>query len=281
MRLFFGVIFLLIGVLIVMGLYDISIFGTMIENLFYLWPFILIIIGISILSNIKGLRWLRYVSMIFIVIFALALIFYPFGLFDEDDYQEFPIRIGIQDPNREMIIKLNFPKIDLNVETDKTLTSEIRGSYHSNENDIEIISSGDRITISNEMDYRFYTFRKTRKRIRLKVPEDVNFELLVDTAALKADFLLEENPFSIIDINTAMLNMNMTVNRFKRPMHFISDSAIDNLDFIIPEQASINVENDSGIKKTTIDDQIGQNAVSPDLRLSLNSGISNLSIEGK
>src|SRR6056297_1508379 len=218
MRLFFGVLLLVLGILLVFGLFNSSVFSTIFENLFYLWPFILILIGLSILSNIKGLRWLRFINAIFIILFALALIFYPNDLLSDGVYEEYPFQVALDESADKNIIEINVATIYLEVISDETLENKITGTYYSNVDDTDIRITGNRVRISRKDDNTFFFFRKPKYELLLTIPEKSNIELLIDSAVFKGDINLEKNSIEIIDINTAILNLNLKIKAFPIPL---------------------------------------------------------------
>src|SRR6056297_2643210 len=167
MRLFFGILLLVIGILLVFGLFDSSVFSTIFENLFYLWPFILILIGLSILSNIKGLRWLRFINAIFIVLFTLALIFYPSDLLSDGEYEEYQFQIALNESADKNIVEIDVATVYLEVVTDETLENIISGTYYSNVDDTDVRISGNRIRITRKNDNKFFAFRKPKYELHL------------------------------------------------------------------------------------------------------------------
>src|SRR6056297_1408726 len=179
MHLFFGVMLLVIGVLLVFGLFYATIFSTIFENLFYLWPFILILIGLSILSKIKGLRWLRFINAIFIICFALALIFYPTDFLTDKQYQEYSFQVALDETAEKNILELDVPTVYLEVVSDESLDNMISGTYYSHVDDTQIRISGNRVRISRENDNKIFLFGTPRYELSLRIPEDTNLELLI------------------------------------------------------------------------------------------------------
>ncbi len=280
MRLFFGLTLLLIGVLIVFGIFDTSIFGTMIENLFFLWPFILIMIGISILSNIKTLRWLKVVNVIFIIAFTLALMFYPTDYYGSREYEEYPFQIAISSPEVKTILELELGTVYLEIDTDYELTNIISGSYISDKNDLEIEQSGNRLKLIRDNDYQFFAFKKPRHEIHLKVPADSNLELLIDSAVVKGKLNLKENPFEYVDINTAMLDLDILLKNTGKPLYFKTQSAINSLDFYLPKNSMYYDNIESAISNLKIkDNTFKENENIPDIILDVHSAISNIHLE--
>ncbi|HOO33631.1 MAG TPA: hypothetical protein PK466_05505 [Thermotogota bacterium] len=279
MRLFFGLTLLLIGLLIVFGIFDASIFGTMVENLFFLWPFILIMIGISILSNIKGLRWLKIVNVFCIIAFTLALMFYPTDYYNASEYQEFPFQIAIASPEVKTILELELGTVYLEIDTDYELSNMISGVYVSDENDLEVDHSANRIKLKRENDYQVFAFKKPRHEIHLKVPADAYMELLIDAAVVKGDLNLKTNPFEYVDINTAMLDLDVSLNSINRTLYFKSQSAINTIDFYLPEYTDYYRNVQSAINNFSVrEDHINSTETDPDIVVDVHSAISNISL---
>jgi len=281
MKLFFGIILLTIGVLLVFGLIDASLFSNAFENLFYLWPFILIMIGLSILSNVKGLRWLRVINSILIIGFAFALFFFPADFLSDGVYKEIPFQIALDGDSEKNIIELEIGTVYLEVVSDRQLSDMITGTYVSREDDMKIYMSGNRLKISRKDDYKFYLFKKPRNELHLKVPEDGNLELLIDSAVLKSDLILKKNPFEIIDINTAILNMNMEVEEFTVPMKLICESAINDLKIKTSGDLNYSRTMESAINNISISDVFKEVDYNPDLDVQVRSAINTFSLKSK
>jgi len=279
MPLFFGVLLLVIGVLLVFGLFDASIFSTIFENMFYLWPFILILIGLSILSKIKGLRWLRFINAIFIILFVLALIFYPSDLMSDGVYEEYAFQIALNESADKNIVEIDVAVLYLEVITDKTLENTISGTYYSNVDDTDVRISGNRVRISRRDENKFFIFRKPKYELLLRIPEKANLELLIDSAVLKGDISLENNPIEIIDINTAILNMNLQANAFSVPLEIICESAINNLNITAPAGLRYSREMESAINKITVDDAFQEVDYDADLEVEIHAAINNFNLK--
>jgi|SRR6056297_2409339 len=279
MPLFFGVLLLVIGVLLVFGLFDASIFSTIFENMFYLWPFILILIGLSILSKIKGLRWLRFINAIFIILFVLALIFYPSDLMSDGVYEEYAFQIALNESADKNIVEIDVAVLYLEVMTDKTLENTISGTYYSNVDDTDVRISGNRVRISRRDENKFFIFRKPKYELLLRIPEKANLELLIDSAVLKGDISLENNPIEIIDINTAILNMNLQANAFSVPLEIICESAINNLNITAPAGLRYSREMESAINKITVDDAFQEVDYDADLEVEIHAAINNFNLK--
>lgn len=280
MRLFFGLTLLLVGLLIVFGIFDASIFGTMMENLFFLWPFILIMVGISVLSNIKGLKWLKVVNIIFIVAFTVALIFYPTDYYPGATYEEYPFQIALSSPEVKTIMELKLGTVYLDIDTDYELTDVISGVYISDEDDLIIKQSDDRIKLEREDDTQFFVFKKPRHEIHLKIPANAYMELLIDSAVVKGDFDLKENPFEYVDINAAMIDLEVYLHHLQRPMKFKSEVAVNNLSFYLPVNSVFYNDVEAAINNFQIkSDSFVESEITPDLELSVRSAISNIALK--
>lgn len=279
MPLFFGVLLLVIGVLLVFGLFDASIFSTIFENFFYLWPFILILIGLSILSKIKGLRWLRFINAIFIICFALALIFYPTDFFTDKQYEEYQFQVALDQTAEKNILELDVPTVYLEVISDKNIENMISGSYFSHVDDTDIRVSGNRVRITRSDDNKYFLFGKPRYELHLRIPEQANLELLIDSAVLKGDILLEKNPIEIIDINTAILKLELTLRELTKPLEIICESAVNNLDIIAPADIRYTRTMESAINNISIDDVFKEVDYEADLEVEVRSAINNFKLK--
>jgi len=77
MKIALGLIFVLVGVLLIFGLFTGDTLLNALVNLANFWPIILVLVGMSILASIRGLRWIRYLNTILIVAFVLFVFFWP------------------------------------------------------------------------------------------------------------------------------------------------------------------------------------------------------------
>lgn len=279
MRLFFGVLLLVVGILLVFGLFDSSIFSTILENLFYLWPFILILIGLSILSNIKGLRWLRFVNAILIIGFTLALIFYPTDYLSDQKFESYQFQAAFEQGLEKMIIELDLPTVYLEVSTDETLQNVISGTYFSNADDTDVKISDNRVRISKKDGNKFFLFGKPKYELHLQIPESTNIELLIDSAVLKGNMTLDKSMIEVIDINTAILSMDLSINEFAVPMEIVCESAINNLDIIAPLGARYTKTMESAINKISISDSFKEVDYDPDLDVEVHAAINTFDLK--
>ena len=155
----------------------------------------------------------------------------------------------------------------------------ISGTYYSNVDDTDIKVSGNRVRITRNDDNKFFLFGKPKYELHLRIPEQNNLELLIDSAVLKGDIILEKNPIEIIDINTAILNLELTVNDFSIPLEIICESAINNLNIIAPADIRFTKTMESAINKISVDDVFKEVDYEADLEVEVHSAINNFNLK--
>src|SRR6056297_1416006 len=113
MRLFFGILLAIIGFTLLFGMFSGDIILRIIHNFFNAWPIIFIFIGLSILSEIKGLKWVKYINYALSILFVLYLVFAP--LTTNEDAFSGNFEVPVSSEYSEYDIQMDFAVINLEV----------------------------------------------------------------------------------------------------------------------------------------------------------------------
>ena len=132
MRLFFGILFILIGVMVFTGSFQWDIFVNALDNLFQAWPFIFVLIGFSVLSKIKGLHWLKYFHALLAIAFFLFLFLWPSKNVTEAKIAHMPVDVLLTEEYQDYSIEIKgnaygFFITEATETSAKRITGEIAG----------------------------------------------------------------------------------------------------------------------------------------------------------
>jgi len=273
MKIFMGLFILLIGLLLLFGVFNASIWIDIVNNFLFAWPVIFVFIGISILSGIEKLHWLRYINSILIILFTLYLIFGSgFNLTGSNDDYEFTHTIN---PTGEVVrLDIDFPEILVDLEFVKD-SNEIRGVYTSRGNDLEMSGTDDSLRLTSTSNYHFIPFGMGRK-ITLYLPENYKYRIDSDSAVFRIEDRFIENRIEKISLNSAVVQIDLQYDIMEYPLAIDVNSAIINSKIIMPESTTYRGNFDGAFK--SLDIELKKSNDSPDLILDYDAAIMNLDL---
>ncbi|HAA85574.1 MAG TPA: hypothetical protein DCE14_04380 [Kosmotogaceae bacterium] len=191
MKLVFGLIVLLLGVFLLLGVLSADVFLVFLTNLARFWPVVLILVGISILSGIKGLGWLRYINAVLVFAFILFLLFWPADLFPGARVRDVPLLLPEEAARVETIeLRIEISVADVSVSAATSpLESGVVGlmDYSPSSGRIRIreeVRDG-RVIFTIYPDTDFAWIRGAS--LDLKLEDSYNYEIWIDGAILKVD----------------------------------------------------------------------------------------------
>jgi hypothetical protein len=271
MRAIIGLLILLIGVLLLTGFFNTGILFRMIFNFFRLWPIFFVFIGISILSSIKGLRWMKYINYLLGIFFAIYIVFMPLEsrFFDfNSENRNFEI---LNTESKNVDIDIDYPSVVLAIEVKDIEQISIEYDSDDLKPDIKILN--DKIKI----DYDDNFLKGTNRYITLVLPKDKNYKIDIDSAY--ADLRVKDNYSSINEIHfdTAITRLYYENQGDMKYLKLISNSAIFKADIDVLENTRYDYNKSTAIFTRNING-MNRDRDMPQLYLDINTAISNIDI---
>ncbi len=276
MRIFMGLFILLIGILLLFGVFSTSIWFDVVNNFLAAWPLIFVFIGISILSGIGKLHWLKYVNAILIILFTLYLVFGS-GLNIGASTKSYEIS-HLLNPDTEVVkLNIDFPELLLDIEyTDDS--GEITGTYESRIDDLELTGTDKSLSLSSRNKFNVIMFGTNRK-LTLNLPRKYTYRIVSSSAVFRINDDFIENRIQSIDVNCAVAQLDMEFESLGVPLTLDVDSAIINAKLKVPSGSSYSGSFDSAIKN--LDADIPKSNENPSLILDFDSAIMNTKLSVK
>ncbi len=280
MKIAFGVFIIIFGILLIIQGFTWELPLRIIQNFLSLWPFLIILIGIAVLSNVKGLRWLRWIH------FTLSLAFFATILFLPPTHiiwgqMKNPVAIQVDLPqDTESIVYLDFDLRAAKVRifsTEDNESTSIQGSYQSRSQDFIVEVFDNRILFRSSAS-RF--FPAWNDELLLYLPNPYQYSAHFFGGVIDLEYESRANLVSSIEIETGVCNLNVNLLSWEHPLSVRVSSGITNARFFIPKDSRVHSDVQGGITNTSFT-AIQENGYGTNLSVAIESGIINLSVRGR
>lgn len=270
MRLFLGLLLAIIGFTLLFGFFSGDLVLRIFYNFFNVWPIIFIFIGISILSNIKGLKWMKFINYALSVVFVIYLVFVPISHKEEmfTGNFEVPVTSDYSDYN----IQIDYAVINLEVRYYDKDYIDFQFNETMGKPDFEI--NGNRIRVENT--YFFATTRNTK--VILYLPRNLEYDFDLNSAIVNFLSNNESNYINDLRIDTAISNIKIEAQEFPVRLDINTNNAISNIKIYSNSQINYDLTKDAAFVKTDIDDNFIRNSLDPQLTVDIDAAFGNLSL---
>jgi len=275
----FAIFIIILGVLFIVNGFSLGVLTTVMFNFLSLWPVILIFIGLGILSTIKGLRWIKWISMGLSVIFVLMLFFNPFSptpnaFISRDSYDYGYYKDSINETfdssAQEITIIFETGSIAIDILTDDTLSEpEIVGSHNIDSGKLAVVNEGKTITFATD---DFHSMLQLNKRISLKLPAKYSYYIQIKSGVvdLRTDDM--HNSIKRIKADCGVINCVSSFGRIEEPIILNMKAGISNIKFNVEKESTYRMDRSGGINSTHIYN-LKEDRLNPDMDIRLNAGI--------
>lgn len=252
MRLAFGLIILLVGILLVFGFFSADVFLNLLINFSRFWPFIIILVGIGILSGVKGMKWLKYINALFIVVFVLSLFFWPAGTNYGRNYSH-TLTMENQEASNEVIeLRIDLPIAKLRIMPyDGTIDENTVGKIdyavtYGNQLKVRESDGFTKIVYNIEPD----SFWFSSSDISLMLNPGKKYRLILDSGILKGNLNLTGLNVEYVDIDSGIVNITINLPG-GNDSDIKIDSGIMNSKILVPDNVNLSM-NVEGLKSVKI-----------------------------
>jgi hypothetical protein len=280
MKIALGVFIIFFGVLLIIQGFSWELPLRIIQNFLSLWPFLIILIGIAVLSNVKGLRWLRWIHLFLSLAFFATLLFLPPTHIIWGQMKN-PVAIQVELPkDTESIVYLDFDlkaaKVRIySTEDDETML--IQGTYQSRSQDFIVESFDNRILFRSSASHFFPAWND---ELLLYLPDRYQYSTHFFGGVIDLEYESRTNLVSAIEVETGVCNLNVNLLSWKHPLFVRISSGITNARFFVPKDSRVHSDVQGGIKNTSFT-AIQENGFGTNLSVVIESGIINLSVRGR
>ncbi|HNR62790.1 MAG TPA: hypothetical protein PKM99_01605 [Thermotogota bacterium] len=282
MRLFFGILFILIGVMVFTGSFQWDIFVNALDNLFQAWPFIFVLIGFSVLSKIKGLHWLKYFHALLAIAFFLFLFLWPSKNVTEAKIAHMPVDVLLTEEYQDYSIEIKGNAYGFFItEATETSAKRITGEIAGYQEGFRIEQFKNVLSIGLDESNPGNFFRPETNRINLVLPQGYTYRVIATGGVIEADLMLDEVSLSALDIKGVAITIKGNVNPSKTPLLVWLECFVLKAGFLIPGTATWSAKWDSGIKNLDIDNRLREEYTDPNINFRVNSGILNFELRGR
>lgn len=270
MKLFFGALFAVIGFLLLFGFFTGDIVLRIFHNFFTAWPIIFVFIGLSILSGIRGLKWVRYINYALSIVFVLYLIFIP--LSNREDVFNGNFEIPLNEEYSSYDIQIYYAIINLEIKYHEKNYIDFQFKGNNSKPNFEI--NGNRIRIENT--YFFATTNNSKLIIYL--PEEFEYDFDLNSAIVNLDVDGESNYINDLKINTAISNLKLESEFFPVQLDIDSKTAINNVKIYSSRKTTYDIDKEGPFISLKVDDIFIKDNVNPEIKIDSNSAFGNIKL---
>ena len=252
MRFALGLFLIFIGIFIVLGYFSLGSLPNFIDNFTSTWPLILIFIGISLLSGIKGLKWLKYVNAILILGYLFFLLLWPT-----------PISFTYQSGTRDLLTKGVLSQdtvVELNIDS-SICTVNIEKVESPAENSAGVIeyeiSAGDGFYVNensqnNVVQYNIgikHTWiQRGRNSLIIKLFPGILYRITLKGGVLKGNLDISGIMLDSMMINAGVMDFDISVSEVY-PMSLKAEGGVGKFRVFLPQEVKVQVDMNAGLKK--------------------------------
>lgn len=276
MKIAFGIFIILVGIMVLFFNPGWELLERVLENFSMGWPMIFIFLGLAILSQVKGLKWLRILNTVLMIIFVLYLLLWPNPLdFGTADYYESDINLPVENQTNSTI-KLVFKTPLLNLKIKDGDSENLKGSYSFRTKYFEIVSKGNEFVFQSSENVIF----GPKNKIVLELPEKYEYEITIESAISDVELNMKRALLKKLELESGIAEFEMNVEKFDSPTHIKIKAGFTNGKIYFAENTKYSLNVESAIRNVKVSDLIEEENL-PDVSISIESGISNLKLRGK
>lgn len=275
MRYLVGLFFIILGILFVVQGFNLDLILRIGINFTKFWPFILIFIGISILS--KELKWLKGINILLLAIFLLLLIFWnfntniiDFNVYNNKNYEKIDFEI-LPDSN-VLDLFFDLSTLSLEINTDNT-SDKISGNYYG-----PMLLNIDKK--DNDIFFKNQKIIGNGYKIYLNIPEKYLYNIYIDSGVANVDLNNINNTIKMLSIDAGVSNLKGRINEFKENFYLDIDSGVTKINLILPKNTTYNLNYDGGIKTVKISDDLMKN-IDAVFEGNIDAGVLNINIDAE
>ena len=254
MKIAMGLIFVLVGVLLIFGIFTGDTLLNAFINLVNYWPIILVFVGLSILSSIKGLRWIRYLNALLIAVFVLFTFFWPSPFLSGERAVKDTVTLEALESSRSIEIQLNLAMANIAVEP-----LEEEASSKAAVIDYTVRGSNLRIEEDNTQLSQKFVIRPDSNiswlgtsTIVMKLNPNYNYVLKFDSAVMNSRFDLGELKVDELKLNGAIIKAELNMSEVGSADIKVN-AAIINSEIFIPDNIRSILRVNAAIKSVKTD----------------------------
>jgi hypothetical protein len=277
MKLIIGVFIIVLGIMLLSGISIGGILAGVFLNFFKIWPLIIIMIGLGILSEVRGFKWVKYINWVVSAFFVLFLIFAPADI----SFRKMN--------NEEFILKTNEIYSHYNFEANLPVAN-ITFETHSDSPDIKVYTRtrrefGGVEMFANKIIINYEPFSTPiffyGEQYIISFPEQKTFSVVINCAVSNTKFNLNNNVIRNIELNSAIVNFRLDINNFISPVKIVTNAAISNLEIKLPEGTTYYFNNTAPLRSLSGDSKLIQSSSNSQVSITNSSAIISSNIKSK
>lgn len=256
LKLVLGLIFVILGILLVTGNLTMDSFHNVLFNLTDFWPLILIFIGLGILSSVKGFHWVKYVNYILISLFILFLFFWPSEIIGEGKFQT--SELFLENPGNvkveavEIYLKSDVLTLSINNLSGTTQEDKIGDVWYSVSSgaDFEIQKKlkGNRLIIILTVQKKDFLSFIDKSKVVLNLNQAYKYIIHTKSGVIKSDIDLSGLTFEELNLESGVIELSLNLSQFV-PTTVKLKSGVVKGKVDVPENVKLALNAGAGIKK--------------------------------
>lgn len=263
MKMIFGIFLIFIGVLLLvtifLDVFSLSFLTRIFHNLALFWPMILITFGIYFIHLSVKKKWLYFLSVGVFSAFLILLLVWPYE--------------SVAIPGKYWVFtgvnRISFRSGGFTVRFIEG--EELRVSASSG---IEVSKVGSNLIVKGSL------WKKLGPEIvEVELTKDI-FELSFEGGAFTVKGEFEENRFTRVETRDSVLNIRFSFQKMNVPLYFEAEDCVLEAVFRVPDGISCFIDKKDGLLLKTIEGNVIESDLNPDLFFNLKDGVFRIHLEG-
>jgi hypothetical protein len=261
MKLFFGLVFILVGISLLFGFFNAGIWSNALDNFIAVWPVVFIFIGLGILSNIRALRWTKAVNGVLIILFVLFLFFWRWDIGWNGPLNTYTVpSMAIEEDVDEMTLIFRVASLEVELYPQTASEKTIKGNYQSYAENLLIKRSKNEITMEFPREYALTFSKNYKKKMTLFLPAECSYVVQIESGSTRWYSEFERNPFKSVEVNAGLATVETKFLQTDIPFDLMIRAAVATLDMSFPSTISYHSEMKGAFKSlshqgTSVEDE--------------------------
>lgn len=253
-KIFWGLLFVLVGGLILLS--NLGFVTLTLDNIWQLWPVLIIGVGLSILS-LRG--WLgglilsvATIALLGLVVFALVENpIYPNG--SSNNYSSLTtVLADSADGAKKLQVTIDTGASDIVLSSSKERLG-VEASQESNllrlEKKAETKDDTRQVLFTTDLTRRFWLGRAINN-LKVDLTRSLPVALRIDTGATSVSGDLSQVRLTSLDINTGASSVNLRLGALERRQEVTLDAGASSITLHIPKQVGVRIDSSNGLTST-------------------------------
>ena len=255
-HIFWGTLFIVLGLLILIN--NFSPIGLYWEDLWQLWPVVLVLLGISLMiRNRLGKTMLAAFAAIFLAVtiftsvkFTSSFINNDFEVsFDDNDNHEYTVKEYTEDFDPSIskaVLNLDAKAGDFRIDSTSTDLIYVKAIGSDNKYNLSKTDRDSTSSIKLKMNKTRFHFGKNnyKNKVHIAMNEKPVWDINLDVGAASIDLDLTKYKIENLDVNMGAASLDVRLGDLNNQTNFTIDAGASSINIFVPEEAGCEIQTD-------------------------------------